>query len=162
MWQLVAAAPAFAYEDQLTLSAGLGYAYLSASERPSHGAAIALESTWGLNPSWSLGGFLGYSVHPGESTHSKLALAAELLYLFDVLAFVPYAGAGLDALTGFPARGRDVRIDLGLHPLIGVDWLVSRDFTLGLTARSVFVVTDWQREPVYLTVLLKASLVYDL
>ena len=36
--------------------------------------------------------------------------------------------------------------------MLGIDWLLSREWILGLSSRAVFNVTDWERQPLYLTV----------
>jgi hypothetical protein len=46
--------------------------------------------------------------------------------------------------------------------VLGVDWLVSREWILGLSSRAVFNVTDWEHQPLYVTVLLTGSYVLEL
>jgi hypothetical protein len=162
MWQLVVCAPASAYEDQVTLGVGLGYAYAALSGEPHHGAAVALEASVGLGPSWSVRGSLGYSLHPAQHSLSRLSAAAELLYLVDVLELVPYFGAGADALGSWAEHREGWRSDVGVHPVVGADWLLSRDLLVGLVVRPVFVLTDWKRDPFYLNVMLTGSLALDL
>jgi len=154
-----------AYEDQLTLGAGLGYAY-RASDTAQHGPALSLDASLGLGPSWSTRAWLGYSFHPGSRPQSRASVGAELFYLFDVLAVVPYVGAGLDGLVRVDhephASASSTRFDVGVYPVIGVDWLLSRELIAGLVARPSLVLTDLAHEPLYLTVMLTASLVRDL
>jgi hypothetical protein len=71
----------------------------------------------------------------GESKASYALLAdAGLVFRFDVLKYVPYAFAGVGgvAQTGGPLdRGLDFVLVIGG----GVDWLQSREHSLGLEAR---------------------------
>jgi hypothetical protein len=158
---LTAASPAFAYEDQLTLGVGLGYAYASPSTGPHHGAALALDGSLGLSANWSVRTWLGASVHPGARAFTQGSLGAEVFYLLDLLELVPYHGAGIDLQSRWQERA-PTRVNLGLHPVLGVDWLVSREWILGLSSRAVFNVTDWEHQPLYVTVLLTGSYVLEL
>ena len=163
MWQWVAAAPAGAYEDQLSLGAGAGYAYAARDGGPHHGVAFDIEASLGLSAVWSLRSVLGYSLHPADRSLSRLSLGAEVVYQVDVLELVPSLGLGLDALgSRSHARPHDTRVDLGLHPVLGIDWLVRRELMLGLSARPIFVLSHASLEPLYLTVSLTASWLLDL
>jgi hypothetical protein len=163
MWQWVASAPACAYEDQLSLGVGAGYAYAARQGGPHHGAAFDLEASLGLGATWSARGTLGYSLHPSDNSLSHLQLGAEVVYQIDVLELVPNIGLGLDVLgSRSHERPHDTRVDLGAHPVLGVDWLVRRELVLGLSARPVFVLSHGVHEPLYLTVSLTASWLLDL
>ncbi|MEY4576864.1 MAG: hypothetical protein RL701_1567 [Pseudomonadota bacterium] len=165
MWQAIAVAPACAYEDQLTLGAGIGYAFADTAAGARHGVALQLDASLGLGPSWTGRAYLGVQLHPAvadSALFTRLGAGAELLYLLDLLEFVPYAGVGLDVFAGNASEPGTWRADFGLHPVLGIDWLLSREFILGLSARPVFVVTDWGQQPLYLTVLVTASLALDL
>lgn len=162
MWQLTAAAPASAYEDQLTLGAGLGYAYASAGAQPHHGLDLQVEGSLGLDESWTVRALLTFGVHPGTSSVSRLNLGGELLYLFDLFEFVPYLGVGLDALGTIPLDGGVARGNIGVHPALGMDWLISREWLVGFCVRPIFVLNDWKREQLYFTALVNASWVLDL
>ena len=162
-WLCLAAAPVRAYEDQLSLGVGAGYAYLAHSGGPHHGVAFDLEASLGLSATWSVRGTLGYSLHPGERTQSRLNLGAELVYVIDVVELVPSLGLGVDALGGRShTRPHDAHVDFGVHPVLGLDWLVRRELMLGLSVRPVFVLTDWERQPLYLSVTLALSWLWDL
>jgi hypothetical protein len=162
MWLSVVCAPAQAYEDQVTLGVGLGYAYATRSDQPHHGATVTAFTTLGLGPSWSARGLFSYGLHPAQASRSRLDLAAELLYLIDVVELVPYVGAGIDALGTWTEGGPSFRPDFALHPVVGADWLVSRDLLIGLDVRPLFVLTDAKRELLYLNVMLTGSLALDL
>ena len=151
-----------AYEDQLGLGVQLAYAHATDSNSPHSGALLGLEASLGLDDIWSVRGFASYSVHPGTPTSSVAVVGAELLYLVDILELVPYFGAGLDALGQWSSGRGSFSAEFGVHPVVGLDWLPSRGWTLGVEARPVFLVTSWSREPIYVTVGVNAALLFDL
>lgn len=169
-FRIVAASAAFiaaslplkasAYEDQLSLGVGAGYAYTSRSDSSSHGIYASLEASLGLSTEWSVRGLVGFGEHPGSPRLSRLTVGVEALYMVDVLELVPYAGIGLDGLASFDTD-RDP-LALGAHPVVGIDWLLDRSFLLGLSARPIFVLSALKNEPLYLTVSLTASWLLDL
>jgi hypothetical protein len=149
-----------AYEDQLSFGAGAGYAYATQTGSSNHGGYFQLEASLGVSSTWSVRGVLGYGLHPAAPRLSQGILGVEALYLVDVLELVPYAGLGVDALASFGAA--DTRFAVGAHPIVGVDWLLGRSFLLGLSARPIFVLSDLDRGPLYLTVSLSAVWLLDL
>jgi hypothetical protein len=151
-----------AYEDQIGLGVQLGYAHATDSRLPHSGALLGLEVSLGLDDIWSVRGFATYSLHPGTPTLSVAMLGAELLYLVDILEFVPYFGAGLDAIGSWVSGSDGFSAEFGVHPVVGLDWLVTRGWTLGLEARPVFLVTAWSRQPIYITLGVNAALLFDL
>ena len=42
-----------------------------------------------------------------------------------------------------------------------MDWLLGRDFALGLFARPLFVVSDWKRQPLLLEIMASAVWLFD-
>jgi hypothetical protein len=152
--------PARAYEDQLSLGIGAGYAYATQQHASHHGAYFQLEASLGVSPSWSLRGVLGYGEHPASPRLSQGLLGVEALYLVDVLELVPYTGIGLDGLASVTAA--DTQLSFGAHPVLGIDWLLDRSFLLGLCARPIFVLSALDRGPLYLTVALTAAWLLDL
>lgn len=160
MWQLVAASHASAYEDRLTLAIDAGYAHATLPGLPHPGAAAGLDASLGLSNAWSVRAGASYAYHPGPTPLSQLGLHAELLYLVDVFELVPYAGFGIDGLGSWAAHG-DFRAAFGVHPVLGADWLLSRDFALGVFARPVFVVSDWKHQPFLLEVMASAVWLFD-
>jgi hypothetical protein len=160
MWQLVAASHAHAYEDRLTLAIDAGYAHATQRQLPQPGGAVGVDASLGLSNAWSVRAGVTYAYHPGSQALSQLALHAELLYLVDVFELVPYAGVGLDGLASWAAH-TDPRAAFGVHPVLGVDWLLSRDFALGLFARPIFVVSDWKHQPFVLEVMASAVWLFD-
>jgi hypothetical protein len=138
-------------EGERALSAGVGWATFSATGKP-----MAKEAPPTLSP--DVGGVLAVSYEHGLSTDLSLRVElaggvfyggaqamqaqtsyaglgdAGVVFRFDVLKFVPYAFGGLGAVVsgGGPIdRGADVVLVVGG----GVDWLQSREHSLGLEAR---------------------------
>jgi hypothetical protein len=159
---LVTALPssARAYEDQLSLGVGAGYAYATREDSSHHGAYVNLEASLGLSATWSVRGLLGVGHHPQKPRLSEGVLGIEALYLVDVLEFVPYAGIGVDGLLSIPQK--DAHIAIGAHPVLGIDWLLDRSFLLGLCARPIFVLSQLDHSPLYLSVTLSATWLLDL
>jgi hypothetical protein len=154
------AAPAFAYEDQASIDAALAYGHAVSDETPAHGVGLGLGASLGLNNVFTLRGRFAWALHPGEQrTSSVLSLSAEVLYLVDVLEIVPYFGAGID---GLGRLDDSFSADLGIHPIVGFDWLLSREWTLGMLVRSIFLLTALDTHPVYLELGVSASYVIDL
>jgi len=158
----IAPAPLHAYEDQFTLGVDLGYAHASAGRLPHPGAALGVEASIGLNDVWSVRGIASYSLHPGPTSLSIVGLGAELLYLVDVFEFVPYFGAGCDVLGSWYTGSHGLGAEFAVHPVFGIDVLLSREVALGLSARPMFLLSALSREPIYLTVSLGALLLLDL
>jgi hypothetical protein len=149
-----------AYEDQLSLGVGAGYAYATLAGSSHHGAWVNLEASLGLSSTWSVRALLGYGEHPAAARLSRGLIGAEVLYLVDVLEFVPYAGVGVDALASFTTA--DTQLAVGTHPVVGIDWLLGRSFLLGLCVRPFFVLSELDRSPLYLTSSLTAAWLLDL
>jgi hypothetical protein len=160
---LCAAAPVRAYEDQLTLGVALGYAHATERALPHPGASAGIEASLGLGVAWSLRAAASYSLHPGDVSLHHAALGVELVYIIDVLEFVPYAGVGIDGLGRWTsAPHAALEADFGVHPVVGVDWLVSRELGVGLCARPIVALTELEHAPVYLSVTLNATWHLDL
>jgi hypothetical protein len=153
-----------AYEDQLTLGVDLGYA-LATTDGPQgpHGFTFGLEASVGLGDLFSLRGRIGYSQHPvGEVLHVGSA-GLEVIYLLDVMEWVPYFGVGADAFVFASVDGH--RFDPGLHAVVGIEWLASRKWLMGLDLRPYVLPLAFRHEPlnpVYFTMTLRLSLIFDL
>ncbi|MFW5876662.1 MAG: hypothetical protein ACOCXM_07990 [Myxococcota bacterium] len=151
-----------AYEDQLTVGVDTGYALVLA-EGASHGWTVGADASVGLGDLFSLRGRAGYGFHPQGGGLHVAAAGAEVLYLLDVLEWVPYFGVGADGF--FMALDGSTRGDLGLHAVLGVEWLASRDWLLGLDVRPYVLplaFRDAPLDPIYLSVTLRYSLIFDL
>lgn len=162
---LLCSAPATnvrAYEDQITLGLGGGYAHAFSSAPPQHGALLEVTGSTGLSSVWTLRGIAAYAFYPDYPADQPLHaawLGAELLYMIDVVEFVPHFGAGLDGVGR--AGSSSFRLDGATHLVLGWDYLVSRDFALGLDLRSHLLVTALSRDPVDLTLSVSASWIFE-
>jgi hypothetical protein len=152
---LSAAAPVHAYEDQVTLGLALGYAHATDTALPHPGASAGVEASLGLGVAWSVRAAASYSLHPGDVTLHHATLGAELVYIVDVLEFVPYAGVGIDALGHWTHAAFDA--DFGAHPVVGIDWLPNRELGIGLCVRPIIALTELKNAPLYLSIALNAS-----
>ncbi|MGF1466455.1 MAG: hypothetical protein ACFCGT_09995 [Sandaracinaceae bacterium] len=160
----LAPATARAYEDQLHLALGAGWGFApTVDQAPDHGPATALTLEVGLGPAWGIQGVLGASVHPpllGGDTYVLLLGGAEVTYILDVLSWVPRFGLGLDVLPA--TDGSAWRVDGAVHALLGVDYLASRTWGVGLDVRPYLRFTNVRRDPFVLTVLLRVGALLDL
>ena len=160
LWLAWQTAPAHAYEDQLSLGAGAGYAHLVSDASASHGVLGSVEASLGLDDIWAARASVSLGYYPAQSSRSLLLGSLELLYLVDVLEWVPYFGGGLDGIVLLDGAGHAG--DLGVHPVIGLDWLVSRELLFGVALRPVFVVSALDRAPFYFTCTLSAAWLLDM
>jgi hypothetical protein len=157
--------PAHAYEDQLTLGVGAGYAHAASSGLPRHGAVFDLSASAGLGPVWSVRGRASYALHPHDRPLHVMLLDVEALYLVDVLEVVPYFGAGAGGLgrarpdNRASADGFDVGATA--HLVLGLDYLVSRALTFELEARPYLIVTEIDRDPFYLAITASVVWMFD-
>jgi hypothetical protein len=148
-----------AYEDQLTLGVGAGYAGLGSGALPRHGLLLDVSGSVGLSDVLTLRARFSYSEHPSAQPLHVLVAATELLYLWDVTGLVPYLGAGIDQLD----RVREGRVDVtgGAHLVGGLDYLWSRQMTLELDLRSCLLFTALRRDPLYLALTASMIFVFD-
>jgi hypothetical protein len=150
-----------AYEDLITLDVELGYAHAVSEVVPAHGVAVGLGASLGLSDTFALRGQLAFAQHPGETRSTSVALfAGELLYLIDVFELVPYFGVGLDAL-GLGGSAREWGAELAAHPVLGIDWLLSRELAVGLQARPMFLLSALDEDPFYFKVGVSLSYLID-
>jgi hypothetical protein len=79
---------------------------------------------------------------PGASTPWALGLTPGLLYRWDVLRVIPFAGAavGIYASDGWSRSGSGLQ--LGAAGRAGVEYLLSRDVVLSVQASAHFALTD--------------------
>lgn len=152
-----------AYEDQYTLSVDAGYAAVLANpDLPTHGIQVGIGASLGLTAGWSLRGRLAYAAHPASETLHVASVGAEVYYVLDILRFVPFVGIGIDGIGTIQSGAFGA--DLGLHAVLGLDWLVSRDVLVGLDVRPYvlpFSLAENGIDPVYLTVDIRVALVFD-
>ncbi|HEY6879769.1 MAG TPA: hypothetical protein VI299_17195 [Polyangiales bacterium] len=132
-----AADNARAYDEQWSLDGALGYALLVRDDWPTRqGAGVDLGASIGLGDTVVMRGSLGYALLSDGSRREQIGrLRAEGIYLLDVLQLVPFLGAGVTLTT---AQHSDAQVPLrpGVHLVLGLDYLWSRTWTLGLDVRS--------------------------
>ena len=157
-------APARAYEDQVLLGLDIGYARaLANDDLPANGLLSGLSVDIGIGDAWAIRCRAAYAFHPGgRPLHLGLA-GAEVVYLLDILELVPFFGLGVDGiLTQREDDGTGV--DLALHAVLGLDWLVTREWVVGLDIRAYalpFSLADQGVDPVYLGAGLRLGYVFD-
>ncbi len=117
------------------------------SALPAHGLLLDATFSVGLSDIWTARARASYGHHFGAEPLTVLFGSTDLLYLVDVLEWVPYFGVGLDGIGMLHAG--DTAFELGAHPVLGLDWLLSREHTLGLELRPVFLLTALGSEPLY-------------
>lgn len=173
---LVAPTRALAYEDQAGISLGGGYAAI-ASDNPypnDHGLVLQLEGAIGLGDTWELRALASWAIHVGDEPLHRVTGGLELVYLVDILEVVPFLGVGLDLPTSIcsPHLGADgitslcgrgsVWVDFAAHGVVGVDWLVSREWALGVEVRPYVFLTALSDDPVWITAIIRAQLLFEI
>jgi hypothetical protein len=156
---LVGPPRAHAYEDQQTLGVGIGYANALSITLPAHGVCVDLSASSGLSATWTARARLTYAWHPDPAPLHVGMAVAELLYVIDVLEWVPYFGAGAgvvgqvreNALTAYPSA----------HAVAGVDYLLSRGLALELDVRSQVLLSALRTHPLYLAATLAVVWLLD-
>jgi hypothetical protein len=164
VWLGTAATSARAYDRQLGLFVGAGYTgIVGDTPYPPHAVAASVGVGLGLGDVWELRLRADYAAHVG-SMH-RVTGSFDVVYLVDVLSAVPYlglsAGGAVSILDASLALG-DVRGDLVLGGLLGLDVLIGREWTVGGEVRFAWVVTDFAREPMQLTGLVRAQLLFEI
>lgn len=138
---------------------GLGYAESVGAGGIDHGLILDVSASTGLSAEWALRGRLSYGLHPSPELHHSAIAAAELLYVIDVVEFVPYFGAGLGAVLRTHGSGSDVAP--ATHVVLGVDYLWSRSMALELDARAHALLTAPENDPLYWGVTLSVVWLLD-
>ena len=154
------AAPALAYEDQVGLTATLGYSgIIGDTTLPPHAIAAGVGVSFGLGDTWELRARGDYSFHVASAHRG--ALTADLVYLIDVLSVVPYLGLSIGgAITGIDATAiapSELRGDLLLGAVVGVDVLLGREWTIGVEIRPHVMVLHMNSEPFDLAALVRVQ-----
>jgi len=153
-----------AYEDQFGVAIDATYGrVLPDSTRPD-GALIGLTTSLGLDDTWTTRLRLAYGAHPATDDNPETLQvglgSVELLYLFDILEWVPYFGAGVDVMSLNESDGFSV--EPGGHLAAGLDWLPTRDLVFGLDLRALTVVSLLDERPFYLAFTVSAGWLFPL
>lgn len=148
-------------EQEWVVAPSVGYAVLRSDGHDRHGGILYLDVDYGLTDSWSLRGNGHYSPHAVHDPETGVLHAGGfgfgVLYTVDVLKVVPYL-----ALTVGPVitdgTGEDkLRVNGQAQAGIGLDYLVSRDFSVGLELRAHVVFPDIKRFPLFLGVAVRLA-----
>ncbi len=155
---------AHAYEDQVTVGVEAGYGVVLANDAlPAHGFDLGVVVDIGVGDAWSIRPRLAYVLHPARTTNLHIGIAGvEVVYLLDILEIVPFFGLGVDGIATI--RDGAFGADIGLHAVLGIDWLPNRDWAFGIAVRPYvlpFSLAANGIDPVYLSVTVRASLVFD-
>lgn len=157
--------PALAYEDQLGVTATLGYTgVFGDTSLPPHGATVGVGVSYGLGDTWEIRGRLDYALL-FTSAH-RGALTADLVYLIDVLSFVPYVGLSVGgAITNVDANAlmtSQLRGDLLIGAVVGGDVMLGREWTIGFEVRPYVMPLHFASEPFDLAALLRVQRLIEL
>lgn len=156
---------AFAYEDQLGVTVTLGYSGIFGDTRlPPHGASAGVGISYGLGDTWELRGRADYTFFFTRAHRG--ALTADLVYLIDVLSFVPYVGLSVGgALSSVDADAlapSELRGDLVVGAVVGGDIMLDRSWTLGFEIRPYVMPLHFASEPLNLAALLRVQRLIEL
>lgn len=155
---------AYAYEDQFGLSVDATYGRFVPDARRPDGLLLGVNGSLGLDDTWTARVRLAYGAHfatdlAPEALQVGLA-SAELLYLFDILEWVPYFGFGLDTVSFYDSEG--LGVEAGGHVLVGLDWLATRELVIGADIRALTLVSYWEQRPFYLAFSLSVGWLFPL
>jgi hypothetical protein len=154
-----AAGTARAGESEWVVSPTVGYRVMQAEGAARHGGAVGLDVEYGLTDSWALRGAGHYAGHAFSLDGGYLqagGLGFGALYTFDVLRVVPYASATVGASV-IGGAGVPLRYNAEIRVGVGADYLVRRDFSVGLELRYTLQVPDFQRYPYAIGVAIRLS-----
>lgn len=149
-----------AYEEEATIDVAAGYVQRSANAPlPGSGAEVSAGAAMGISDLFVLRGALGVGAQVGQGeAHPVGRVRAEMGYLIDVVRVVPFFGVGAGAWL-FEAGGLNLRPEV--HGLVGIDYLWSRAWTVGLDLRPGITLVDGGSQGTF-EAQLRWSRVYDL
>ncbi|MCA9605685.1 MAG: hypothetical protein KC619_08830 [Myxococcales bacterium] len=156
---------AMAYDHQVSLDVNAGWGLAPALEMvPNHGPTAGIGTSIGFDDAWGMAFQLGWAVHPpfvnatDEVFHVGI-FGVEGLYYLDILEIVPFFGVGIDLLPTL--NGSTWGLDFAAHVRVSVDYLVSREVTIGVDVRPYILLTALSLDPVYLTFQARVSFLWD-
>lgn len=153
-----------AYDRQLGLFVSAGYTgIVGDTPYPPHAIHGGVGVGVGLSDVWELRGRIDYAFHP--SALHRVGASVDLVYLVDVLSAVPYLGVsvgGLVSVLDASLMLEAVRGDFVAGGVLGLDVLLGREWTIGVEVRPVVVVTDFEREPLVITGLVRAQALFEI
>jgi hypothetical protein len=155
-----------AYEDQAGVSLAAGYAVITSPSPPlpQHGLALQAAGSFGLGDTFELRVLGAWAMHFDAAPLHRVSLGVEIVYLIDVFVLVPFVGLGVDVPISIHDRpgGASVRADFAGHLVVGLDWVLTREWTIGLEFRPYVSFTSLPNDPVWLTVLLRGQLLFEI
>ena len=158
-------ATAAAYDHQVSLDLTAGWGLAPALEMaPNHGPTAGVATTIGFDDTWGLGINAAWAIHPpfvddSDAPFNVGLFGIEALYYIDILQVVPFFGLGVDLIPIFD--GTTWFVDFAAHARLSVDYLVSREVTVGVDVRPYILITALSTDPVYLTFQLRVSILFD-
>jgi len=128
---------ALAYEDQASLDLAVGGTVTAGAETLARGGPeISAGGALGLSDLFVLRAQLGYSPLFGSGRVQQVGRArVEAAYLLDVLKVVPFVGLGVNLWLYRSTENDSFQARPGGHLLVGLDYLWSRSWTVGLDVR---------------------------
>ncbi len=138
---LLSVSNARAYDGQASADLALGYMHVAPDGLlPAPGASLSLGASYGLGDMFVLRANAGYGLQAdGEQRVSVASARIEVAYLLDVLSVVPFFGGGA---TAWLFKVDEFTVAPGGHVLLGVDWLITREWTTGLDVRIGMIAVD--------------------
>ncbi len=151
---------AHAYADQASLDLAAGYVHVDAvTPLPSAGADLTVGGSYGLGDMFLLRAHVGYGLQAARSRQvSVVGARTEIVYLLDVVSVVPFFGVGAGVWV-YDARGAQLA-PIG-HGITGADWLLTREWTLGVDLRFGLLLASREVSPLFASQL-RCSRVFDL
>lgn len=148
-----------AYEDQVGIAIDATYGRVVPNARRPDGLLLGVTGSLGLDDAWTARLRLGYGAHlptdaNGETLQAGLA-SAELLYLVDILEWVPYFGIGADVITFHDSNS--FALESGGHFSLGLDWLPTREWVFGADLRAITLLSLLDQQPFYFAFTLSAG-----
>jgi len=119
------------------------------------GGGLATSLEYGFTDSWSLKGVLSYNAHavlgddPGVLSVATGGL--NVVYTVDILRIVPYLQLGLEG-AALGGGGEDWQAQLGVVAGAGLDYLLSRRWSLGVDIGYHLFVPDTKNLPAMLNI----------
>lgn len=127
-------------EGERELAGTLGFTMIQdGATRP--GVQGDFEGAVGLSDSWAARAAIDVSLYPGSGAQPRRVLSALTVgfsYAFDVLRYVPFVDLGL-TVADVRTNGGDARQKLGPQAGIGVEYLLSRHWTVAGLARAEYL-----------------------
>lgn len=126
--------PAAAYEEELGAYLALGYTAADLGQL-SHLPQLELGIDWGASLEWTLRGFASCAANPAATGTKPWLFGAggEILYIVDVLRWVPFVGGGISGNVR-SVEGH-IKPRPAFHGVLGLDYLHDRSWAWGIHSR---------------------------